>query len=411
MAHFDFIRYVIDLRENRAFTNVRRAALADMPERADLTIAFVHEYTHYLQSVLSVYGIRLLSELVSLSVYVALPANGDGRGGVERPEGAELPSLVEAINALDDDRLRDVLRAGSGQAERVLSLVDEVDALFNGTLRYELGPEDVVETWTLDRGRIRRGAYNEAFVGILTPDGVFFAITPGLLIENMARRIDRWFAANVYTDDPPYEEHEIERGYYNGLFHLITSDARLRLPEGIEAEEITVLLCQLALGSSRPDHAIEVMLEALRQEADPADPAETLHTLVEWLVAALRANNFEGRPLWTASAYQEPVNLFARSGILDGLAEGPIIRHHLEKVARLVVDVQRNPGLFVRPDLDWTAVKSWLEAYGISEVQMADGPAEEVTAGIHTDVEFSQVMASVGRLYTRLHEAARAGLT
>lgn len=245
MAHFEWITRRIDLR-NPPSPTWRVAELTGPSCDAQLAITLSHEYVHYLQIVSSLPGLRLLGDMVSFAVKGAITlAGAPSRNG----KIIGYHKILALLEAQPD-------RAGVQNADivaRAEETLDEANVLLEP---HSFDYTGAKRAWEVDRQEISYKTYVEPVHGIVVPGPNntlrFRPLSPGMLAEAMARRIDRWINETERYGHR-WSVGEIEDQHYNGLMNVLSQRRFDGIVDGGLIEHLVVIICHLALGTPRPD--------------------------------------------------------------------------------------------------------------------------------------------------------------
>jgi hypothetical protein len=322
-----------------AFTNIEK--------HPELQISFAHEYTHFLQVVTSVAGVRLLADLVDLGVRGALLLSG-------KIELGEVVSGYRELLPLLRDLPAAYWQTHEGVAARRAETMDEARAMLEPTTFPYSGQKG---TWEVDCQTIRHGTYVEPVWGMVirgSTGAEFQPFTIGFLAESMARRVDRWLARRV-APDHVWSHSSTETNFYNGLMHVL-SHHRFGELSGHNLEEIAVVLATLALGTHRPDESLARMLHRL--ETPIPGGALTANVVKELRALLIQLHAFH------ADHYNEAISdvMWGAARIMNR-SEYLEIHRRLVQIHEAANRVLVNPAYFVTPQLDWTTIERWMRMF------------------------------------------------
>jgi hypothetical protein len=333
--------------------------IENVTEHPDAQVSLVHEYVHFMQVLTSVSGIRLLADLIDLGV----------RGGLLLSGTIQLGDVVQGYKTILP-LLRDLpdraWRGHEGVAQRRNETMDELEVMLEPTAHAYTGD---AAPWTVIHQVVTHRTFDEPIWGfVVAGDGGggprFRPFSIGFLAETMARRLDRWFAAEIHhAHEWPAGRDEGE--FYNGLLTLLERDLYREPLEGAPLEEIVVIIASLALATPRPDWATKLMLDRLLRPIDGG-------LLVANVAQALRAHLVAQR-LHHADHYNEAISdiMWGVASIMDRVEYADIHRRllHVHDAANRVL---RDPLMFVKPQLDWAAVKAWMAWFPPPPIVAAD---------------------------------------
>jgi hypothetical protein len=354
MAAFDPITCQILLNHGNSYS---MAEVAQIPTVAGATMSFSHEYIHFIQSVSSISGFRFLGELIDFGIHGTLVLSGvtSGKGGQVTGYRKFLPLL----QALPDG-------AGSTHVDirqRAKEIMDEAKALL---MEGEYPYSGQKAPWELDRYEITVGTYVEPFWGIVTPQKSFRPITPGMLSEGMARRMDQWIKANHKFNAHSWNGGNVEREYYNGIREVLAQPRYSKNVISATLDRITVIVCSLGLATPRPDESVKVMLDRLAMNITAGGlPDAIAFELKDLLVGAnmLHANYFNE----------------VMDGILNGVGrimdrtEWLDIHEQLKNIHVGGNTVLARPAAFADDTITWNNVRGWMVRHSLPPVLASDG--------------------------------------
>jgi hypothetical protein len=321
------------------FTNIEK--------HPELQISVAHEYTHFLQVVTSVAGVRLLADLVDLGVRGALLLSGEIKLGDAVSGYRELLPLLRGLPAAH-------WQSHEGVAARRIETMDEARAMLEPTTFPYSGQKG---TWEVDCQTIRHGTYVEPVWGMVVRGSAgaeFQPFTLGFLAEGMARRVDRWLARRV-APNHVWSHGSNETNFYNGLMHVLSHN-RFGELSGHNLEEIVVVLATLALGTYRPDEALARMLQRL--ETPIAGGAITANVVREMRALLIQLHLFH------ADHYNEAISdvMWGAARIMNR-SEYLEIHHRLVQIHEAANRVLVNPAYFVASELNWATIERWMRIF------------------------------------------------
>jgi hypothetical protein len=253
MAHFNWGTCEIGLRCGFGQYHGTIAEVTRIPADPDATMSFAHEYFHFLQLISSLSGLHILGELIDFGAIGALLLAGHKEGDRITARHRIIPILAG-------------MPAGAGRKLTELTARREH---FGDQAKVLFGMDDYAcagtfPAWSLIEQVLTVGGYTEPFVGIVTPRNTFRPITPGLLAEGMARRMDQWLKANAGFAGHHWAAGVIEDEFYNGIRNVLSQPEYSHNVAPTVVGRLTVVVCSLALACDRPDWAVSVMLGRLR---------------------------------------------------------------------------------------------------------------------------------------------------
>ncbi len=350
-------RIAIDDHDSRP----TEAALVDISKSPELLVSVVHEYVHFMQLVSSVGGVRLLADFVDLGVRGGLLLSGSIKLG-------EVVSGYKKIMPLLKDLRDSCWSSHEGVAARRVETMDELDAMFTADPFAYSGQKT---SWEVESHEIALKTYVEPMWGFVvsTPLGPKFRpFSIGFLAENMARRLDRWFASGA-APKHTWPASPTESEYYNGLFTLL--ERRLPDSSAPTIEEIVVVIASLALASPRPDLATALMLERVILPVDGGHLTENVAATFKSLLVQHR--------LLHADHYNEAISdvMWGAAQIMDR-TEYAEIHGRLLQIHGAANRILTNPTYFVEPKLNWETVKRWMKIFPPPPVVVVDGLATKI---------------------------------
>lgn len=361
MAYFNWNTFEIVLTGGTAY-QISRNDLTEVPQDGNSTVILVHEYVHFIQSISSICGIRVLAELINLGVTGALLLSGVGQGSLI---SKRYPILKMLRNLPDHAGVNNPILA-----DRLRYFSEQRRILFQTPIQPYCG--DAVP-WSLETQIVTEGRYVEQFVGIVTPNKMFRPITPRMLAEGMARRIDRWIKMNHGFDYPNWPSHAVEDELYNGIWNVLSQEQYSHniVPETLD--RITVTVCWLALACERPDFAVAVMLGRLKQKKTAGGTTKAIAIELRDLlrrpnVGLLRTHSFNEviRDLHYGAA-----NVMMRNEFV------PVFRQ-LQSIFRASSTVFSQPTLFADDSVTWERVVQWMSLFSIPRVVAVDGNVDAI---------------------------------
>lgn len=367
MAFFSITSLTISMTAPPGQYAGTRADIARIPADADATISFAHEYVHFLQSLSSVMAFRMFAELVDLGIKGALVLEG-----VVPASGGTVLDRTYRIGPILERQADHAGLAVPEIAERVRTIADEFDILFaDREWNYggNSGPGE------LDAVRLRSGTYEDEFVGVITPRRTFRPLNLRMLTEGMARRVDRWLNQNhgfghVWRFSP--QDQLVEDEVYNGIHALLSERRFAHNIHPTALDRVTVIVCALALATTRPDHAVRSMLARLAHAGDAGlFPVTIGHELSKVLI---REN------LLTAASYNEVMQ-----GLVRGESSAAMEKREFYDIYQQLGRIQlaanyalTRPDYFANSDMTWATIRSWMTAHSVPHVTAMDGDVPEI---------------------------------
>ena len=362
MASFNWATCEILMTAGAGRYHGTKADLANVPKDANATMSFAHEYVHFLQLIGSLSGLHLLGEIIDLGVKGALLLSGHTEGERITVRHQILPLL----SAQPD-------KAGSAHptfTPRLQYLKEQAAVLFTHQ-DYSYGGAE--PPWSLVQQVVTVGGYIEPFVGIVTPRGTFRPITPGMLAEGMARRIDQLLKKNsgftVHVWDGSYAEQE----FYNGIRTVLTQPQYAHNVVPATLERLTIVLCCLALGSVRPDWAMAVMLGRLKDKHTAGGLVSTIAITLRDLLMSNDVALLNARP------FNEVIDdlQHGAGNVIDRTEYLPIYEQ-LKNIHRASNLVFAHPEYFADESIGWGHIREWMSIFTIPSVVADDGDVDSI---------------------------------
>jgi hypothetical protein len=380
MAQFCWSDITIDMgKGDRSFSCTD---LSSMPQAADPTMSFVHEYIHYLQSLGSVAGARWLSEMIDVAVISALlldehiPPNAVG----SKP-AHQVPPFLPIV---------DILRKHPDGAARSMpiqtrfqSLHAEGARIFSHHSYDYAGKASHFEV-------VRQRVGGEDYWGYVTVRRRFQPFNVTFIAENMARALDQRLKRACGFGAHSWATGRCEDELYNGLRHVLEQSRYAHNVAPQYLGDIAIVLCALALATGQPDAALEDMLERL------AD-VRTLGGLPVTVARELQLHLGD-------NLHATPFN-----NVIDQIQRGPAaamarvqymeIYEHLKCLQKVGNTVLHDPSFFVDGETTWQRVISWLGNFGLTRVVASDGPVQAVGPAA-SRVALSELLEQAWRVLT-----------
>ncbi len=331
--------------------------LAKIPQDPDATMSFVHEYVHFLQLISSVAGLRLMGDLVRTGLVAAFKLNG------MCDEVTGYHELLPLLGGLPDGAARN----DSDVTAMAEELSDEATVLL-GPWTCPLQAE--AEAWDIVQQEVSHRTYNNTLYGIASPSGVFRPITPGMLAEGMARRIDQWVGTSEGFAGHAWPQSRVEEEFYCGIKNVLGREAYGRNVCGDLIDEITVIVCSLGLATPDPNTAVAEMLGLLRSShLIGGTSGATAEALKELLV---------GKGLLRAFHYEQAMDQLASICRVVSRKEFYSFHEQFNKIAAAGNCLISRPGAYARRNVDWDAVRRWMEQHGLPPVIATDRSVDSI---------------------------------
>lgn len=347
MPAFDFWSFTIDMEDHDS------QRIARLPDHPMATLSFVHEYVHFIQSCSSLLGFNLLEQLINVGIAGTVTLSG-----LEGPQkGLDIVGLLEALPDHAGRGHEDVTGKMQALADEMLVLTGMIEDPYTGS----------EPPWNLVMQTVVRGTHAWDYWGFVTPRGTFRPFTPLMAIEGVARRVDRWYAANEgyvgHSWTPGDEEEEV----YNGLRNLLCQPRYKHIVSEHNVDELTVLIGSLALLAPHTDWAIKAMLDFIERMAAwlPANAMEQelRHFLIE--NDELRADYF--------NATMEQIQ--HGNALMMARAQYLAIYDQLKRIYAASSRILSGPGVLFHSDTNWQSVQQMMGAYSVPPIKVSDGMA------------------------------------
>ncbi|WP_156349873.1 hypothetical protein [Archangium gephyra] len=348
MAHFDPLIWRIEIPEHSA---------SELDSSVEAQSRFVHEYIHYVQTLVGTAGRFLLLEMVRIMIFA----------GFHKKHGGNMPrNLGEQINLK-------LLLKGSSPGE------------FNGTppfVEYRKFVDDLRFVLADDVVRIQNPAIKtdgfvrlplqvgenlkDKFVYLVASRGGekwAVPVTDRVIFENMARQIQRrylFFNTPGDTRIVDREKSKVGDLVYTCLYDFLEAN----LPKDEDVSKWTIVTCQFALLCRYPGLAFEYMAKRLagRKFVD----------LQSFLEEMRKDSFFDGQ--YDEPPLQKTVNdLVGKWGTAISLNENWELKKLTEKIANAYNSIIGDPMFFASPLVLWKDVRGWMGKFGCPPVQFSDG--------------------------------------
>jgi hypothetical protein len=256
-------------------------------------------------------------------------------------------------------------RLNSKILSRANETLDEANALLEPHDFAYVGKKGA---WQVDLQQIAYKTYLEPMYGIVVPRAGelrFRPLSPGMLAEGMARRIDRWI--NVTENlGHSWQQGAVEQEHYNGLMNVLSHQRFNGIVDGELIDHLVVIIGHLALGTSRPDRSAAFMLKALEKgRLDMRGPGVIAHQLKRALVK---------QRLLHADGYNEIMH-----DLMHGHAS-VMNRQEFYSVYELMVSIYHAanalldcPDFYADNTVEWARVKAWMSRRGFPPIICDDG--------------------------------------
>lgn len=364
MASFDWITCEIDMTNRAGVYNGSKADLATIPGNANPTMSFSHEYVHFLQLIGSVVGFNLLAELLEFGVRAALKLNKITKPGQKFVTGHfHILDLLRKLPTHEGQKDPDI-------KERARLIFDEGKALF---LQQEFPYSGDKGPWELDIATSTVGTYTEPFWGFVTERGTWRPITPGMLAEGIARRIDQWLKHNHGFGGHAWGDSETEREFYNGIHRLLSQTRYGHNVAPATIDQITVTFCWLALATPRPDLATAVMFDRLQHTSTAGGTSAMVALTLKDVLQGHREQ------LLNAGHYNAAMgNVQHGAAILVNRVDYLAIYNQLQNIHRVGGLIMNHPGYFSDPAVTWGQVRGWMQNFSLPRVVADDGDVDAI---------------------------------
>jgi len=381
MATFQFRTSVLDMTTGSVCAGIDE--LSALPDNPSVAMAFAHEYTHYVQLISSVFGMRVLGELLDFGVGVALALAG------EVPfEGGEVADGAFDILELLRKQETGAARREDGVAACADSIVSDLETLF---VPASLAFEGEERPWQVVRYPLLYQTRQEPFYGYVTPSQHFRAFSPGLLAEGMARRTDQWLRLN-HQFDVEWERNDEGSEHYDGIRHLLAHRRYCDSVTESNIEELTFILCHLALATNIPDQSTYLMLKQLEHGFDDIAPNA---------IAIVWRDLLSNEGLLSRKHFQDVYDYIAGQGkslhamktdqlrpILDYLT---VVRQSTE----IVID---RPDAFATPSMQWPTFIDRVREFRLPKVKALEDCYPNELWGIRCGTPVSELLTEIDRV-------------
>jgi hypothetical protein len=237
------------------------------------------------------------------------------------------------------------------------------------------------------------GGYTEPFVGIITPRKTFRPITPGMLAEGMARRIDQMLKKNAAFDKHDWGDSDIEREFYNGIRNVLSEPRYAHNVAPVILDRLTIVVCWMALGSIRPDWAIAVMLGRLMEKRSAGGLLSTIALTLRDLLMR------EDVALLKAKSFNEVVDdLQHGAGNVIDRTEYLSIFEQLKKIHRASNLVFAHPEYFADESCGWAHIREWMSIFTVPRVVADDGEMDSID-GVPCTPTVSDYLREIVRVF------------
>jgi len=383
MAGFNWTTCEIRMTASGGVYHGTTADLANIPSDADATMSFSHEYVHFLQLISSLSGLRLLGELIDLGVKGTLILSGHVEGEQIMVRHKMLPLL--AAQADHAGVANPIFRP------RLRYLNEQASILFSSQDYPYTGAEPA---WSLVQQVVTVGTYTEQFIGIVTPRATFRPITPGMLAEGMARRIDQLLKTNEGFAHHDWANNEIEEEFYNGIFNVLSQADYENNVAPATVQRLTIVLCWLALGSIRPDWAMAVMLGRLKENRSAGGLVATIAITLRDLLMSRDVD------LLKASTFNEVVEdlQHGAGNVIDRTEYLPIYAQ-LKNIHRAGNLVFAHPEYFADESIGWGHVREWMSMFTVPRVVADDGDVDSID-GVECTPTVTDFLREIVRVFS-----------
>jgi hypothetical protein len=383
VAGFNWFTCEIDMTSRVGGYHGSKADLATIPGNAGPTMSFSHEYVHFLQLIGSLVGFNLLAELLDFGVRAALKL-----AKITKPGQKFVSGYYHIL-----DLLRHIA-SGEGQKdpdirERARLIMDEGKALF---LPHEFPYTGDKGPWELDIATSTVGTYTEPFWGFVTERKTWRPITPGMLAEGIARRIDQWIKQNHAFHGHSWDDSSTEREVYNGIRGLLSQRRYDHNISPATIDQITVSFCWLALATPRPDLAAAVMFDRLEHGATAGGTSAMVALTLQDVLKT------DEEQLLSAGHYNAAMgNVQHGATILINRVDYLAIYRQLQNIHRVGGLVMNHPGCFSDPAVKWGQVRSWMQNFSVPKVVADDGHVDAID-GIACTPTVTDLMCEIVRV-------------
>lgn len=380
MASFSWSQCKIFMTNQAGSFSGTISDIQGIPTNQDATMSLVHEYSHFLQMISSLSGFRLFCELITFGVHGAVRFLGYGPSDIVSGYHEILPVLRNQNN--NSGRIYPDIQ------ERAQSLTDEAGILFSYDDYEYTGNK---QPWEIDTFIVSNGTYqNEPFCGIVTPRIRIRPITPGMLAEGLSRRIDQLIKNNHGYNNHVWSSSFVEDEYYNGILNVISQERYSHNVLEQYRNEITAILCSLALATERPDKAMFFMLEKLALKVNAGIIPKTVGGILKDVLVkqgSLNANHYNKVMDHTLHG---PATIMARSEFSN-------IYEQLKRIQKASNNVISDPLFFVDKTMNWDTIKIWMNDFSLPPIEAVDGSVSEID-GIQCESFITDYLSEVERV-------------
>ncbi len=377
MADFDLIQWKINMKDETY------EALTTNPV---VQAKFVHEYIHYIQSLMGTLGRVILAELLRLSIAVAGIVRGYTRDSIIVPK-------IDVLNALRNANSEDITDKGLfdqykdiwDQLQFTMNIVNLEDrAIVDISAPFEkrniIVGKDLLENYVFVKGKMN----NKQFSVPLTERVVF---------DNMARQVQRNYLIHNNNGDTSIIDKYREKPnefYYTCLHDIITRYMpKSALPKNPTAW--TFIICQYAILCGNPNHAFEFLFNLLKQFGGNKLEEDFLQRLWSdsWINRQFNAPKLKG--------VINDIRAYFKFAVSQNQTD---IKTLLDSIEKAYSSVRENVWLFYVPKLKWEGFLDWIRSYGCPPVEFKDGKRTDID-GIDISSPWQPYLEQTHRLLSR----------
>jgi hypothetical protein len=203
----------------------------------------------------------------------------------------------------------------------------------------------------------------------------------------MARRVDQWVKQAHGFTAHEWEAGALENDYYNGARNLLS---RCRNVTGVTLDRITVMACDLALGTPQPDVAFQAMLEYLGSHRTAGGTAQAVALSLKELLSKPR--------MLHASHYNEVMNI-TQKGVSRIMAssERYALFKQLQIIYRAGNSLLRTPDRFAVERASWRDVRTWISENTLPPIKATDGSVTSVD-GLEVTSHITEFLREAARV-------------
>jgi len=351
-ASFEFTRWEIIMEYWRS---------EDFQTDPEVQARFVHEYVHYLESLMGTLGRVVLTELFRMVIYARQALEGFNNHSKTKPPRLPVLERLKAACSRDFDPTE-----LPGQYAELYKEI--LFTMYTGHLQgiTRVDNENPFETRTHEKYGYPRTDF--VFIrGESRGRPISVPLTERILFDNVARQVQRNYLRNNTGRTSTVDElrsTDPDEFYYVCLTDLIErSLPKRRSP--IDSSAWAIAICQYSLLCDYPDQVFRYLLTELRGFKGQDLTKEFLENLKtdRWI-----RGHYNNPPLEEVLA-----QILTDFGDKTCDSSGAGIECLINNILTLYTDLDRNVALLFGLDLTWERVKGWASRYGCPPVVFADG--------------------------------------